>query len=224
MRLACWQHRLHIPCVVGGVYEMYESIVGIVPLQSLHHCVNTHRTRLQLSIASARRRLAVSKRVHAASAHALQLQMAVSVQLRTVIEGGGLKDREPWVPRAVMHTAGGLFVELSRADRQLQKFISVPNPAKSQSPLATNSFFDQILKMRNAACTEAIWDHLKQADPLLQQDCDRASVIKNNRSSLDMSQSWTLRVFPPGEEEGEEEDDTLDDEVEWRGRGARRRG
>eukprot|EP00959_Pyramimonas_sp_CCMP1952_P396734 8312549-Pyramimonas_sp.AAC.1 len=62
---------------------MSESIVGIVPLQSLHHCASTRRTRLQLSVASARRRLAVPKRVHAAAAHALQLQMAVSAQLRT---------------------------------------------------------------------------------------------------------------------------------------------
>ena len=178
--------------------------------------------RLQFVIASTRRRLLVPKRVITAAAHALQLQMAVSVQLRTVIEGGGLKD-QPWVPRAVMHTAGGLFVELSRADRQLQKFISAPNPNKSNSPLATNPFFNQILKMRNAACNDAIWDYLRQNDPLLQQDCDKASVIKNNRGSLDVSQSRTLRAFPP-EEEGEEEENKWDEDEEGRGTVARRRG
>eukprot|EP00959_Pyramimonas_sp_CCMP1952_P090357 1891327-Pyramimonas_sp.AAC.1 len=113
--------------------------------------------------------------------------MAASAQPRTVIEGGGLKGREPWAPRAATHAAGALFVELSRADRRLQKFTSAPNPSKSNAPLAANLFFDQISGMRNAACNEAIWNHLLQNDPLLRQDCDKASAIKNNRHTLDAS-------------------------------------
>eukprot|EP00959_Pyramimonas_sp_CCMP1952_P196315 4104283-Pyramimonas_sp.AAC.1 len=100
-----------------------------------------------------------------------------------------------------MHTAGALFVELSRADRQLQKFISAPSPSKSNAPLATNPLFDQIPRVRSAACNEAIWNHLLQNDPLLQQDCDRAIVIKSNRGALDASLLQALRAVPPEKEE-----------------------
>eukprot|EP00959_Pyramimonas_sp_CCMP1952_P316283 6619983-Pyramimonas_sp.AAC.1 len=41
--------------------------------------------------------------------------------------------------------------------------------------------------MRSAACDDAIWQHLTENDPLLQDDADQASVVKINRGIPDAS-------------------------------------
>ena len=111
-------------------------------------------------------------------------RMPVTVQTRIVIEGGALK--VPWVPREIVQSAGSIFVEMSKGDRKLQQFIGAPNPTKSNSPLALNTFFGDMLKSRNAACDEAMWERLKATDPLLQDDGDKAAIVRQNRTAIDL--------------------------------------
>ncbi len=76
--------------------------------------------------------------------------MPVTVQMRTVIGGGGGIER-PVAPQTDYQAAGSLFLGLSKSDRKLQNFIGAPVPATSTAPLAHDAFFGDLLKMRNAA-------------------------------------------------------------------------
>ena len=122
--------------------------------------------------------------VHRCFQSSIFASMPVTVQTRIVIEGGALK--VPWVPREIVQSAGSIFVEMSKSDRKLQQFIGAPNPTKSNSPLALNTFFGDMLKSRNAACDDAMWEHLKATDPLLQDDGDKAAIVRQNRTAIDL--------------------------------------
>eukprot|EP00959_Pyramimonas_sp_CCMP1952_P453709 9468670-Pyramimonas_sp.AAC.1 len=41
--------------------------------------------------------------------------------------------------------------------------------------------------MGDAACDDAIWQHMKETDPLLHDHADKASIVKINRGILDAS-------------------------------------
>ena len=106
--------------------------------------------------------------------------MAAKVTNRIVIEGGALS--EPWVPKEIIMSAGSAFIELSRSDRKLQRFINIPT--KSNNPLAVNAFLDDLMKKRNAAVDDAIWSEFKKADQFLQDD-ERTKIMKQRRGTVE---------------------------------------
>lgn len=111
--------------------------------------------------------------------------MSVSVSMRTVIEGGGLK--EPWIPRTIVHSGGIAFIEVSLMDRRLFQFVDIQNPTNRNAPFAQNHFFKELKALRNAASDIAIWEYMKSRDPLLSDQSDQDKLIKAYKKNIDES-------------------------------------
>ena len=101
---------------------------------------------------------------------------------RLVIDGGALSPVDPWVPKHVIDCGGIRFIELSRADRKLQRFVGVPGA--SSCPFAKNSFFDALVKARTVATERAIWKTLKASDPMLSEG-DVDTVVAQHKKDID---------------------------------------
>ena len=104
----------------------------------------------------------------------------VTVSHRLTIDGAALA--EPWVPREVIVSNGTNFIELSKSDRKLHRFIGFPG--KDSAPLAGNEFFDELARKRNDVVDEAVWQHLLQKDPLLDEN-SKQKIMRVQRSSVD---------------------------------------
>ena len=107
--------------------------------------------------------------------------MNVRVSHRLVVEGGALT--EAWAPREVIVSGGKHFIELSRQDRKLQRFIGLPG--KDSSPLASNEFFNLLFRKRSEAVDNAIWDYLVANDPLLENCKDKGKILRDRKPGID---------------------------------------
>ena len=108
----------------------------------------------------------------------------VRVQMRICIEGGGLRKDSSWVPRQI-HNIGGLnFLELSRADRKLQKFVGCSRP--QTAPLASCSFFESLIADRNQAVDALLVQKMLAEDMLLTPEKAKSlKLLRECRRTLD---------------------------------------
>ena len=106
----------------------------------------------------------------------------VRVSFRLVIDGGALTPADPWVPKHVIDCGGHRFIELSRRDRKLHRFVGVPGA--STSPFAKNNFFDTLVKARALATDGAIWKMMKAKDPMLSEG-DADTAVAQHKKDID---------------------------------------
>ena len=80
-----------------------------------------------------------------------------------VVTGGALNKKDAWVVTDYAVIDNSKYIELSRSNRKLQRFIGVPG--QDSSPLAKHGFLDKLTRLRNRAVVEAIFEFMKNQDP-----------------------------------------------------------
>ena len=113
-----------------------------------------------------------------------------------VITGGALNKKDAWVVTDYAVIDNSKYIELSRSNRKLQRFIGVPG--QDSSPLAKNGFLDKLTRLRNAAVDDATFEFMKKQDPIATDSSAlKAKAIDNMRKTMDVSDvpaSVTLKL------------------------------
>ncbi len=105
----------------------------------------------------------------------------IVIQERLVIQGGAL-GKDAWIPRSLVTICDAPYVELSRADRKLHRFIGFSS--YNTTPLVSNKFIDSLYDKRNDAVDDAIFAMMLERDPLIDIEA-KAKLVKAYRRVVD---------------------------------------